>query len=153
MNHEPTNSSNDGQEGASSEQSGAALTDAQVKGLVALLSEPTLQDAAKVVGVNPSTIWRWQQQPEFAQAYREARRDAVTQGIARLQHATGEAVKTLLAVMREAGAGTAAPRVSAARAVLEFSLKATEIEDLADRVAALERIAAQMGEAGTDREV
>lgn len=136
-------SSNEGQENASSEQFGAALTDAQVKGLLALLSEPTLQEAAKSIGVNPSTIWRWQQQPAFAQAYRHARREAVTQGIARLQHATGEAVKTLLAVMREAGPGTAAPRVSAARAVLEFAIKSTELEDLADRVTELERIEAQ----------
>ena len=63
--------------------------------------------------------------------------------VATLQHATGEAVKTLLAVMADTGAGTAAPRVSATRAVLEFAIEGSEIEDLADRVTELERIEAQ----------
>lgn len=135
--------SNEAQDDAMPGEPVAALSEAQVRGLLALLSEPTLQDAAKSIEVNPSTLWRWQQQPAFAEAYRAARREAVTQAIARLQHATGEAVKALCDVMKEAGPGSAAPRVSAARAVLEFALKGSELEDLAERVAKLERIAAE----------
>jgi hypothetical protein len=52
-------------------------------------------------------------------------------------------VKTLNDVMKETGPGSSAPRVSAARAVLEFAVKGTELEDLADRVTELERIEAQ----------
>jgi hypothetical protein len=43
--------------------------------------------------------------PEFDQAYREARRDAFRQSVARLQQASGAAVTTLLKIMVDSGGG------------------------------------------------
>lgn len=115
------------------------LTAKQTRALLALLEHPTLRDAAKAIKVSETTLWRWTQEPEFKAAYMNARREAVKQSIAHLQSATGEAVTCLRDVMKSSTASDSA-KVSAARAVLELSLRAVEIEDLAERVKQLEAL-------------
>ena len=115
-----------------------ALTTAQHRGLVALLTESKLQDAAKAAGVNRTTLYLWLQQPAFQEAYREARRQAITRATSRLQQISSEAVEVLREVMNNKSAQPAA-RVGAAKTVLDMALEATETEDLAARVEALER--------------
>jgi hypothetical protein len=56
--------------------------------IVALLEHPTLDKAAAVLGVSDVTLWRCLKKPEFAEAFRKARREAFSQSIARLQHAS-----------------------------------------------------------------
>jgi hypothetical protein len=75
--------------------------------------------------------------PEFETAYREARRLAFSQSIARLQQGTSAAATTLLKIMLDVNA-PASTRVRAADSVLDHAAKAIEIEDLEARVAALE---------------
>lgn len=116
-----------------------SLTPKQTRAVLALLEHPTLKDAAAAAGVAESTLHRWMQQEKFKAAYMETRRAAVNQSIAHLQSATGEAVTCLRDVMKSTTASDAA-KVSAARAVLELSLKAVEIEDLAERVKQLEAL-------------
>jgi hypothetical protein len=41
--------------------------------IAALLTARNTEEAAKVVGVSPKTLLRWQKLPEFERAYREAR--------------------------------------------------------------------------------
>lgn len=118
----------------------------QTRAMLALLEYPTLKEAAAAVGVGETTLWRWSQEPSFKAAYMDARREAVKQSIAHLQRATGEAVTCLRDVMKSAKASDSA-KVSAARAVLELALKAVEIEDLAERLAALEKVIEQQKEA------
>jgi hypothetical protein len=117
----------------------------QMRAMLALLEHPTLKEAAAAVGVGETTLWRWSQEPSFKAAYMDARREAVKQSIAHLQSATGEAVTCLRDVMKSAKASDAA-KVSAARAVLEMAMKSVELEDLAERVAALEDLAKQREE-------
>jgi hypothetical protein len=85
---------------------------------------------------------RWLKLPEFQTAYREARRDAYGQAIARLQQGTSAAATTLLKVMIEPGT-PASVKVRAAEAILSHSLKAIETEDIESRVSELERVAAE----------
>lgn len=113
--------------------------------MLAMLEHPTLKDAAAAVNVGETTLWRWSQEPQFKAAYMDARREAVKQSIAHLQSATGEAVTCLRDVMKSAKASDAA-KVSAARAVLEMAMKSVELEDLAERVRALEDLAKQQAE-------
>ncbi len=119
----------------------AKLTPKQEKAITALLSQPTIEAAASSLGVNPATVHRWLQEPAFAAAYRSARRDAVGQAVTRLQQVSGGAVAVLVQVMADK-ANPAATRVTAAKTVLEFSFRTVELEDLAERIAALEQ---QMG--------
>jgi hypothetical protein len=78
--------------------------------------------------------------PEFQAAYREARRAAFSQSIARLQQATSAAVSTLLKVMVDPGT-PASTKVRAADSVMSHAAKAIEIEDIEARVSELERAA------------
>jgi len=83
---------------------------------------------------------RWQKEPEFQKALREARRAAFGQAIARLQQMSGAAVATLGKMMVDQ---TAPPptRVRAAEVIINNAAKAIEIEDIDARVTELERAA------------
>ncbi|OQA61638.1 MAG: hypothetical protein BWY41_00040 [Candidatus Atribacteria bacterium ADurb.Bin276] len=106
--------------------------------IVALLNQPTIIMAAEDAGISETTLWRWLQREDFSKAYREARKQAVNQAIAHIQRISGEAVNTLREVMNEGRKETA--RVTAARAILELTLKAYEIEDLEKRIEVLEEM-------------
>lgn len=108
--------------------------------IVALMTQRNIEEASKVVGVSPNTLLNWMKQPEFQIAYREARRTAFSQSIARLQQASAAAVTTLLKVMVDTGS-PAASKVRAADCVLNHTYKAVELEDIEIRVAALEQAA------------
>jgi predicted DNA-binding protein (UPF0251 family) len=113
----------------------------QQRMIVALLENLTQEKAAAALGISTVTLWRHLQKPEFAEAFRKARRQAFSRSIARLQHASSAAVATLLRVMTDRDA-PAASRVRAADVVLQGALRGMETEDIEARVAELERAAA-----------
>jgi hypothetical protein len=116
---------------------GEKLTRTQDQAVAALLLHPTLATAAKAVGVGEKTLWRWLRDEGFSAAYREARREAVAQAIARLQQVATEAVDALRGV-RSDTAAPAPARVSAAKVMREMAVKAVEVEDLEQRLRQLE---------------
>ena len=67
--------------------------------LSALMTEPPIKDAARVAGIGETTLWRWLKEEAFSEAYRELKREAVGQAIARLQEASGKAVAVLKEVI------------------------------------------------------
>jgi hypothetical protein len=76
--------------------------------------------------------------PEFQAAYREARRGAFGQAIARLQQGSSAAVTTLLKLMLDP-ATPPSVRARCCEAILSLAIKAIELEDIESRLAALER--------------
>jgi hypothetical protein len=108
---------------------GEKLTRKQEVAIAALLTAPTIAEAAHAASISEPTLWRWLQREDFQTAYRQARREAVSQALAYLQRVAGEAVDTLRAVMQDAQKPASA-RVSAARAVLELAIRGVELEDL-----------------------
>jgi lambda repressor-like predicted transcriptional regulator len=117
------------------------LTPVQERAIVALLSHANTRMAAKAVRVDEATLWRWLQDKDFHAAYMTARRETVQHALARLQQVSTQAVNTLREVMRDKTA-KGSERVSAAKAIIEYSIKAVEIEDLAQRVEELESVMA-----------
>lgn len=105
--------------------------------VAALLTERTLEEAARVAGISVSTLLRWQKDPEFSAAYREARRAAVSQSSARLQQASSAAVAAVLRIMVDQKAPPAS-RLRAAEIVLSYGIRGIELEDIEVRVADLE---------------
>jgi hypothetical protein len=79
----------------------------------------------------------------FSPAYREARRAAFGQAIARLQQGTSAAATTLLKTLIDPGR-PASVKVLAAEAIFNHAAKAIEIEDIEARVSELERAAEQV---------
>jgi len=108
--------------------------------IAALLSQRSIDDAAKVAGIGTRTLLRWLKLPEFDAAYREARHKAFSQSIARLQQGSTAAATTWLKVMLDP-ATPPSTRVRAAESILTHSAKAIEIEDIEARVATLEQAA------------
>src|SRR6202171_631151 len=108
--------------------------------IAALLSQRNLEEAARVAGIGTKTLLRWLEIPEFQTAYREARRAAFSQSIARLQQGTAAAATTLLKTMIDAST-PASVKVRAAEAIFNHAAKAIEIEDIEARVSELERAA------------
>lgn len=119
---------------------GAKLERKQDEAIAALLTQRTIEDAAKSISVSPNTLLRWLKDPDFDKAYREARRAAFRQSVARLQQASSTAVTALLKVLVDP-ATPASARVRAADVILDHSAKAIELEDIEARVSELERAA------------
>jgi len=90
---------------------------------------------------------RWMRVPEFQAAYREARRAAYSQAVAKLQQGATAAATTLLKVMVDQST-PASVKVRAAECVMTHSAKAIEIEDMEARVSALELAAGTQKPAG-----
>lgn len=107
--------------------------------LAALLTLPSVEAAAKHAGLGLTTAYRYLREPDFQEAFRQAKRSALDQAIAHLQVIATEAVAVLRAVMNDPETPASA-RVTAARAVLDTAVKAHEVEDLAQRVSELEQL-------------
>src|SRR5215472_4930350 len=108
--------------------------------IAALLTQRNVEEAAKAAGISTRTLLRWMKEPEFQKAYREARRSAFSQAVAKLQQGATAASTTLLKIMLDPNT-PASVRVRAAEAVMSYSSKAIEIEDVEARVTELERAA------------
>lgn len=106
------------------------------KAILALLSEPTLDLAAKKAGIGAATLARWLRNPDFQAAYRSARRRTFESGLSRLQGLIGHAVTTL---QKNLSCGRPAIEVRAASAVLEHATAGAELLDILDRLSDLER--------------
>jgi hypothetical protein len=116
---------------------GTKFTQKMEQAVAALLMQRNQEEAARTAGISVATLLRWQKLPDFQKAYREARRAAHNQSIARLQQATSAAVSTLFKVMADPSTPPAT-RVRAADSVLNHSAKAIELEDIDVRLSALE---------------
>ena len=79
--------------------SGAKLDKKQEEAIVALLTQRNVEEAARAIDMATSTLYRWMQEPAFDAAFREARRLAFRQSIARLQQGATAAATTLLKIM------------------------------------------------------
>jgi transposase-like protein len=108
--------------------------------IAALLTQRNIDEAAKAIGVAPNTLLKWMKLPEFQTGYREARRAAFGQAVARLQQGTSAAATTLLKTLVDPGT-PASVKVRAAEAIFNHAAKAIEIEDIEARVSELERAA------------
>jgi hypothetical protein len=113
------------------------LTSRQEKAIIALLNEPGVRKAAIAADVPERTLYSWLKLSSFQEAYAEARREAMRQATARLQQGSVAAVNVLLMMMAR-DATPAALRLSAAKTILELSYRASELDDLDQRLRALE---------------
>ncbi|HEY7334100.1 MAG TPA: hypothetical protein VH639_04390 [Bryobacteraceae bacterium] len=108
--------------------------------IAALLTQRNVEEAARAIEVAPKTLLRWMKTPEFDAEYRQAKRAAYAQSIARLHQMSSAAASTLGKIMVDPSA-PASTRVRAAESILNHTAKAIEIEDIEARVSELERAA------------
>ena len=106
--------------------------------IAALLTQQTIENAARSIGIGVSTLLRWQKDPEFDAGYRAAQRAAYRQTTARLQQASPAAATVLTKLMVDSNT-PASVRARTADSVLSHAAKAIETQDLEARVSELER--------------
>lgn len=104
--------------------------------LLALACGATVEAAARQCGLSERTVYRRLRDPAFQARLKQVRTDLVRRSAGLLSAASGEAVRTLLALMKD----TAPPatRLGAARAVLELGIKVRELAELEAEVRELE---------------
>jgi hypothetical protein len=117
---------------------GAKFGRKQEEAIAALITHRTVDEAARAINVAPKTLLRWLEIPAFRKKYLKARREAVFQAIALIQHATGAASVTILKIMADTNM-PAAVRLRAAECVFDRAIKGIELEDIDARVTELER--------------
>jgi hypothetical protein len=123
---------------------GAKLPRKKQQAIAALIEATTIKEAAGVVGIGEATLFRWLQNTDFQSAYRDAKKRVVEQAIANVQRASGEAVETLKSIMIDDDM-PASSRVACAKAILDTSVKAVELENLTARIEVLEEQALKGG--------
>jgi hypothetical protein len=119
---------------------GAKFARKKDEAIIALLTQRNVEEAARSIGIDGSTLMRWLEIPEFKAAYRQARWTAYSQCIARLQQASTAAVTVLLKTMTDP-ATPPSTRVRAADSILAHTVKGIETENIEARVADLEQAA------------
>ena len=124
---------------------GAKFPRKREEAIAALLTRPSVDDAARTIGVEPKTLRRWMRVPEFQVAYLQLRREAVTQALARMQQGSGAAATVIFKLMVDAGV-PASVRLRAAECLFQNAIKGVEIEDILARLAALEEGAQKTGQ-------
>jgi hypothetical protein len=108
--------------------------------ILALLSQRSVEDAARVAGVGTRTLYRWMKQSEFDAAYRDARYAVYSQSTARLQQMRSPAVSILAKALVDPNSPLAT-KVKVAEIILDHTTEAMESEDLPARLVGVERLA------------
>jgi transposase-like protein len=117
---------------------GAKLPRKKKQAITALLEQPSVAEAARVIGVEPQTLCRWMTDREFAAEYGAAKRAKHRHSMRRLGQGLTLAVKSVLQIMYHGK--KPATRLKAACAVISLAKQANEIEDFAAAVVEAERI-------------
>jgi len=113
------------------------LTGRKVKAIKALLSYDTIDEASKIVKISRSTMYRYFNDPLFDKELKAAKRQMVNRAVMRLNQSCGDASRALAEICRNKAAPPSS-RVSAAREILNQSMKAIELEEIEQRITILE---------------
>ena len=115
------------------------MTSRQKKALSALIESPSIKQAAERAGIGYSTVRTWlKEDAVFRAAYQTELAALVESAAAQAKRALSPALSTLREIVEDPEVSTAA-RISAARALLEYGIRAIEAFDLIPRLEALER--------------
>ena len=113
------------------------MTKNQERALAALVSYPTMKAAAAAAGIDYRTIRRYMQDPDFIVEYRRITAELLSDARLRAQQALSPALETLSKICTDENAKNM-DRIAAARSILEWTIRLTEVTDIIERLEALE---------------
>ena len=105
------------------------MTHRQNKAIAALLRCPTKQEAAKEAGIAESTLRSYLADPEFQTELRKAFARMVDDAANDLKRTLSPAIQALQDIVADEEQSASA-RISAARSLLEYSLRYSEFSDI-----------------------
>lgn len=115
-----------------------SITQKQQRALIALLTSPTKEAAAKKAGIESKTLRRYLADPDFQEEYRNAFTSMIEDVTRQAQRAIAPALSCLREIVEDESENTQA-RIQAARSTLEYALRLTEQFDIIERIQSLER--------------
>ncbi len=111
------------------------LTARQLKFLPVLLASPTYTEACRKGRVSRDTLYEWLKDPAFKAELGRQRDELVAQGLSLLSQSVVKAVETLVGLLN--GSDGRLKRL-AARDILDQHVKFKELDDLTERIEAIE---------------
>lgn len=114
------------------------LTPRKEKALSALLVSRTRAEAAQAAGIGESTLRGYMRDPEFLERYKRAFGEMVADATRQAQQTLSPALSVLKEIMMDRDEQASA-RITAARSVLEYSLKLCEQTDILEQLRELEK--------------
>jgi len=113
-----------------------SLTRRQLHALPFLISNPSIELAAKQSGISAKQIFDWLNQPAFRQELENRKNEAVNQAVDRLKSTASKACDTLIGLLDHAESESVRHRV--AIDLLNMTLKYMEFKDVEQRIRKLE---------------
>jgi hypothetical protein len=114
---------------------GEKLSRQQEKAIAALLTAPSIRQAATATGVTEKTLRAWLGDADFQAAYRRERRKIIEHAIGHLQGRLRKAVRCL---ERNLSCGKPNVEIEAAKALIGSCLKGVEMSELLEKIAEME---------------
>lgn len=114
------------------------MTPNKEKLLAALLTSRSKKEAAAAAGIAERTMRTYFEDPEFCQRYREAFAGVIEDATRQAQALLIPALSTLQTVMEDEEIPAQA-RITAAKSIIDYSLKLTEQADILEQLRELER--------------
>ncbi|HWO40337.1 MAG TPA: hypothetical protein VNO43_00860 [Candidatus Eisenbacteria bacterium] len=113
----------------------AALTDRQRRVIPFLLSSPSTEEACRRARVNKTTVYEWLKDEIFRRELKRQRDALIERALDSLKASIGKATETL---MKHLDSDRESVSIRAAERIIEFTQKAIELEELEQRITALE---------------
>lgn len=114
------------------------MTPNKEKLLAALLTSRSKKEAAAAAGIAERTMRTYFEDPEFCQRYREVFAGVIEDATRQAQALLMPALSTLQTVMEDEEIPAQA-RITAAKSIIDYSLKLTEQADILEQLRELER--------------
>lgn len=114
------------------------LNTRQEKALTALLSCPSIREAAELAGLSERQVFRYLADPAFTEQYQAARDETFKRALSFLQIGAQSAAAVMRRIVEDE-ANSPALRLGAAAKLISLALKAREIQNVEARLDDMER--------------
>ena len=126
------------------------LSPSQQRTIIELVNQNSVRKAAEAAGVGERTVYTWLQDPVFKRLFHQLLKQNFRQAMSLSQRLAPAAINTLAKTMADASAPHAS-RVAAANSLLKYSRESIELDELAERVEAVEEQVAAAHNRGASR--
>lgn len=106
--------------------------------IAAILEGGSIRAAAEALGIQQKTIYAREKSPDYQKAYIRARRRLVEDAATRLQSKTGEAIDTIIELMKNEEVSPQT-RLNCAEAILKHAEKIEEVMRLYEHMEEMQR--------------
>jgi hypothetical protein len=113
------------------------LRDKQLKAISLILSAKTLEEGCRQAGISKQTFYNWMDNCEFKNEITRQRNEVIQEGLTNLKTSIRKAVNVLIECLESDDASV---KRRAANDLLTHCLRLKEIEEVEDRLQALEEV-------------